>query len=230
MSRSNADFHSSSFSHSPTDVAADDCQRAKHEHHGNSKTRKICRWTADIERKISSIGSQHITDAPDSDRRTNTGAPDFCWIDIRSERVHCSLHCVERSSKKDEHQDEKRTARIQWSRCNNQRACDGDTGYAEHGSTRTEPLDEQRAEDPPHDASNIPPAQCITCSRLRESRSRQRRDQQQDTDVVRQQTEKERAEETQRVAAEFRHEKIGHHYLRFRAIALTLRGARFGIR
>src|SRR5690242_11334907 len=99
MSRSSADFHRRDFGHIHTDVAPNDCQRTKHEHHRNSKTRKVCSWTADIECEISSIGSQHVADAPYSDGRTNTGASDFCWIDIRSERVHCSLYRVERASK-----------------------------------------------------------------------------------------------------------------------------------
>src|ERR1051326_4216683 len=112
MPRSGSDVHSGDFSHSHTDVAADNSQGTKHEHHRNSKARKVCSCTADIECEISSIRSQHVTNTPNCDRRTNTGASDFCWVDIRSERVHCSLHRVERTSKQDEHQNKKRTARI----------------------------------------------------------------------------------------------------------------------
>ena len=52
--------------------------------------------------------------------------------------------------------------------------------------------------------------------RLREARSRQSRDKQQDSDVVDQQAEEERTEKAQGVAPELRRKQIAHGSLRFR--------------
>ena len=100
--------------------------------------------------------------------------------------------------------------RIYRHRRHDERTGDGNRRQTQHRQTRTEALDDERANDGSGHTSDVPPTQGIARSRLSEARARQRGDEQENSHVVHEQAEEERSEKTQRVTPEVRNEQIAH--------------------